>query len=347
MQKELTYILCGLFTLGLGACSSPAKRKAEVPPLAVRTLVVGASQEQAVSSRYVGTIEAIHEAPLSMQTPGRVLAVNCQDGSRVRKGQTLLSIDNTQAVNALRSAEAALRQAQDGYDRVKQVHEKGAVTDQQMVEIESKLSQAKALHDAAQRQVNECELKAPFDGVVSGLDIQIGQTTIPGVRLLTLLDVSAYAVRFTVPEAEISALEVGQKGQMECVAVDSVLPCRITEKGLQANALAHTYEVKAAITGGRDILRPGMVCKVQITNATANANANAPIIIPAKCILLKPEGHTVWLKENGKAVRRSITLGGYQANGVLVTAGLQPGDSLITDGYQKLYNDCHVISLDQ
>ena len=195
--------------------------------------------------------------------------------------------------------------------------------------------------DAAKRQVEECELNAPCDGVVSGLDIQVGQTVVPGVTLLKLLDVSSYAVRFTVPEAEIGVLSIGQKGELECAAVDTVLPCRVMEKGLQANQLAHTYEVKAAVTGGQDILRPGMVCKVQI--AATKASANAPIIIPAKCVLLKPDGATVWVKENGKAVRRKVTVGGYLAEGVLVLDGLQIGDSLITDGYQKLYNDCKVM----
>lgn len=340
MQKELIYpffllaaVLCG--------CSSPIKHKAEVAPLSVRVQVVGEQDGVVASTRYVGVIEAIHETPLSMQTAGRVKAVSVRDGMAVTQGQTLLQLDNTQAMNALRSAEATLKQAKDGHRRAKQVYAKGAITAQQMVEIESKLTQAQALYDLAQRQVDECELKAPCDGVVNGLDIQIGQTVVPGLPVLMLLDLSAYAVRFTVPEGEIGRLAIGQNGEVECTAVDTVLPCCITEKGLQANQLAHTYEVKAEVTGGQELLRPGMVGKVQI--AKPNMNAHAPIIIPAKCVLLKPEGPTVWVKEQGRAVRRNVTVGGYQAEGVLVLSGLQIGDSLITDGYQKLYAGCEVV----
>ena len=62
-----------------------------------------------------------------------------------------------------------------------------------------------------------------------------------------------------------------------------------------------------------------------------------------QCVLLKQEGPTVWVIENGKAVRREITTGGYQADGVRVTSGLNAGDTLIVEGYQKLYKDCNVI----
>ncbi|MBQ7631784.1 MAG: efflux RND transporter periplasmic adaptor subunit [Paludibacteraceae bacterium] len=347
MQKELSLLFCCWLMVVLHSCSSPTKqRKAEVTPLSVKTMVIGAQEDAVAYTRYVGTVEAIQETPLSLQSAGRVTEVMVQEGSAVSRGQVILRIDNTQAVNALRSTEATLHQAKDGYNRAQQVYAKGAITDQQMVEITSKRTQAQALYDAAKRQVEECELKAPCDGVVSGLDTRIGQTIVPGVPLLQLLDLSAYAVRFTVPENEIGGLTIGQKGLVECTTMDTVLACAITDKGLQANPLAHTYDVKARIQGGQPILRPGMVCKVRMTNEALTGpmtNDQSAIIIPAKCILLKPEGPTVWLKVNGVAVRRSVTIGGYQAEGVLITAGLQAGDTLITEGYQKLYMGCKVI----
>lgn len=66
------------------------------------------------------------------------------------------------------------------------------------------------------------------------------------------------------------------------------------------------------------------------------------IVIPANCILLKPEGATVWVVEDGKAARRLVTVDGYQSDGVRIKQGLQEGDQLIIAGYQKLYNGCLV-----
>ena len=261
-----------------------------------------------------------------------------KNGQRVTAGQTILKVDDTQARNALQGAEAALQHAQDGYDRVAAVHEKGVVSDQKMVEISSQLQQAKSLYEAAKQQLEECTLTAPCEGVVDGLEVVTGQTIIPGTKLCTILDVSAYSVRFTVPENEIGSL--ADKGTVECAAVGAVLPITVTEKGITANAVTHTYEVVARINGRVEGLKSGMVAKVKVKGERLKDEGD--IVIPAKCILLKPEGHTVWVMEKGTAVRRAIEIDGYRADGVRVANGLTIGDTLITEGYQKLYNGCKV-----
>ena len=326
-----------ILALGLTACSHHERAQQEETALKVKTMIV-VQQGTSPYSRYVGTIEPVRETPLSLQSAGRVVTINAKNGQRVRAGQIILKIDNTQAMNALNTAEASLRHAQDGYDRVKSVHEKGVVSDQKMVEIESQLAQAKSLYEAAKQQLNECTLKAPCDGLVDGLKVEKGQTIIPGTRLCAILDVSAFSVRFTVPEAEVKHL--GTKGEVECEAAKAVLPVSITEKSVSANPITHTYDVTARIQGGADVLMSGMVAVVKVKNERTKEEG---IVIPAQCILLKPEGPTVWVIEQGAAVRRGIVTAGYQADGVRVSEGLQAGDSLITEGYQKLYNGCKVV----
>lgn len=337
----------GVIALVLMGCTKLEQRKQEQAPLRVKTMVVS-SQSSSATGRYVGTIEPIRETPLSLQSAGRVINVHVQNGQHVRQGQTIVQIDNTQAMNALRSAEAALRHAQDGYDRVQKVHDKGVVSDQKMVEIESQLAQAKAMYEAAKQQVNECTLVAPCNGVISGLDVEIGQTIIPGTTLCSVLDMTGFCVRFTVPEAEIGVLQnagTKYKGEVECVAIDTLLPIVLKELSMVANPLTHTYDVKARIAGKEPRLMKGMVGKVKISGERLAANGEG-IVIPAKCVLLKPEGPTVWVKEGNQAVRRTITVGGYQADGIRIESGLQAGDTLIVDGYQKLYTGC-LIEVDE
>ena len=335
MEKNL-YILI-LACLFFSCAQREGTQKASTP-IKVKTMVV-MPQEGSAASRYVGTIEPAQITPLSLQTTGRVVSVEVKNGQRVRAGQVILKVDDTQARNALQGADAALQHAQDGYDRVVKVHEKGVVSDQKMVEITSQLQQAKSFYEAAKRQLEECNLTAPCEGVVDGLEAVVGQTIIPGTKLCTILDVSAYSVRFTVPENEINGLS--DKGTVECAAVGATLPITVTERGITANPVTHTYEVVARINGKADGLQAGMVAKVQMSNVQSPISNN--IVIPAKCILLKPEGHTVWVVEQGAAIRREIQIDGYKADGVRVASGLQEGDTIIIEGYQKLYNACKVI----
>ncbi len=295
-------------------------------------------QEGSTASRYVGTIEPAQTTPLSLQTTGRVVSVEVKNCQRVRASQVILKVDDTQARNALQGADAALQHAQDGYDRVVKVHEKGVVSDQKMVEITSQLQQAKSLYEAAKRQLEECNLTAPCEGVVDGLQAVVGQTVIPGTKLCTILDVTAFSVRFTVPENEINGLS--DKGTVECAAVGATLPITVTERGITANPVTHTYEAVARINGKADGLQAGMVAIVKVKGERLKDEGD--IVIPAKCILLKPEGHTVWVVEQGAAVRREIQIDGYKADGVRVASGLQEGDTIIIEGYQKLYNNCPI-----
>jgi RND family efflux transporter MFP subunit len=209
-----------------------------------------------------------------------------------------------------------------------------------MVEIESQLAQARSLYEAAQQQLKECTLTAPCEGVIDGLNMVVGQTVLPGTTLCTILDMRAYSVRFTVPEAEIGALP--DKGQVVCEAIHAELPITITERGITANPLTHTYEVVADIKDKAEGLKAGMVAVVKLKANSQQLTASQNIVIPAQCVLLKPEGATVWVVEDGKAARRLVTVDGYQADGVRVTEGLQEGDQLIIAGYQKLYNNCPV-----
>lgn len=336
MEKKIWFI--GLAAICLVACSKSNGTSETDRALRVQTTVVSATTDPSYL-RYAGTVECRQQIPLSVQTTGRVVSVPVKNGTMVHKGQVLLTIDDTQARNALHTAEATLRHAQDGYDRIVKVHEKGVVSDQKLVEIESELAQAKALHAAAKRQVEECTLHAPCNGLINGLNIVPGQSVIPDVTLCTIMDLTGFQVRFTVPENEVS--RVGESGMMECAAVDSVFPVTVMERNLQGNALTHTYEVVAAIEGGEEILMAGMIAVVKISNV--QSPISNVIVIPAACVSLMPEGHTVWVAENGQAVRRLITVNGYMADGVCVTEGLQVGDHLITNGYQKLYNGCKVI----
>jgi len=333
------YLYIGLVALVCWSCAKQENARHEQAPLRVKTMVV-APQETNVTSRYVGAIEPVHATPLSMQTTGRVVAVHVKNGDRVHRGQVLLELDNTQAMNALRGTEASLQHAEDGYNRAVKVHDKGVIADQKMVEIESQRAQAQSLYESAKRQVEECSLVAPSEGIVTDLEVEYGQSVLPGTPVCSILDISGFAVRFTVPEKEINGL--GKKGTVECAAVDRVLPIEVTETGVAANPVTHTYEVVARVQGGKEVLKAGMVGVVKISNLQSPIS-NSDIIIPARCILLKPEGHTVWVVEQGTAVRRDIQIDGYMADGVRVLSGIQVGDTLIIDGYQKLYNSCKVI----
>lgn len=344
MRKTFYISLCTALLCLAGCDKLPIKQKPqyEVKPLKVKVQTIG--EETHVNTHtYVGKIEEVSSVQLSAQTAGQATAVYVKTGDRVKAGQELLRIDDTQARNALQDANATLKQAQDGYQRARQVYAEGGVTGQKMVELGSQLEQARSMVSMSRKSLNDCVLRAPVSGVIGECKVKAGQTVAPGIPVITLLDMDGYNVVFDVAEADIATIHVGDNGTIQVAAVGTdTLPIRVVEKSLLANTIAHTYTVKAALLNvPNDYSRqlfPGMVSKVWLQSQSEHG-----YFVPSECVQTLTSGKSVWVLQDSVAQRRSIEVGQYVANGVIVTKGLQAGDQVVTDGFQKLYSGAKVV----
>lgn len=310
----------------------------QAPPSALKVEVQEITEQKTISLHtYVGQIEEKSSVSISSQTSGRILSLHTARGKHVQAGQLLLSIDSTQAVNARQAAEAALHQAEDGYARALVLYQEGGLTEQNRVEIESKLAQARSMYATAQQMVTDCRVVAPVSGLVSECRAQVGENVLPGMPLLTLMSTDGFTVRFAVPEMEIAHIHTGELATIEVEAIGlRDLPLVITEKSLIPNKIAHTYDITASIEQHPDMM-PGMMCKV-----TLQADVVTGYVLPQNCIQILPDGAKVWVARDNRAQRTTVSIGQYAGDGVLVTGGLKEGDKVITKGYQKLWQSAEI-----
>lgn len=343
-MRKYIYILCASLMV-LVSCDKVQdklpNRKPKYENQAIRVKVQTMDEQtHTYTHTYVGRIEEVSSVPLSVMTTGQVLSVKVKTGDRVKAGQELLRIDDTQARNALQAAQATYQQAQDGYKRAKQVYAEGGVTEQKMVEINSQLKQAKSMLSMSQKSLNDCVLRAPVDGVIGECRVHVGQNVAPAVPVITLLDMNGYNVAFDVAEADIAAIRAGEEGSIVVAAAgNDTLPVRVVEKNLLANTIAHTYTVKAMLLRGDSCLLPGMVSKVWLQSQSVSG-----YFVPFECVQTMPTGKSVWVVSNGIAQRRSIEVGEYVSGGVLITKGLHEGDQVVVEGFQKMYNGAKVVT---
>jgi RND family efflux transporter MFP subunit len=225
-----------------------------------------------------------------------------------------------------------LEQAQDAYDRLKKVHDNGSLPDIKWKEMEANLEKAQAAYDLAQGMINENNLIAPFSGTISAINAELGENIPPLKPVISLINTEKLAVKVTVPEAEIAAIHVGDPAEIVIPALnDRSYHGKVSEKGLSASLITHSYPVKLLIDHPDKDLVPGMISKVML-----KADVNTAIIVPANAILINKDGNFVWVEEDGRATRRMIQISGYSGNGVIVNEGLQSGDRVIVEGYQKV-----------
>ena len=333
--KCVNIALCLL--LAVTGCNSP-KNHEEIKAVAVDIVVID-SVESGMTRTYVGEVKENSSVSLTFPSGGTVREVRVHEGDYVKEGALLASIDKQNAQSAYDAAKAKLAQAEDGYRRLKQVYEQGSVAEVKWVEMQTALEQARSMEKITKKQLDDCELHAPFSGVVGRCEAEAGGNLLPGQTAIELLNINSVSIMFSVPENEISTVSVGQRAKVEVPALPGeIITGTISQKSVTSNRVSHSYQVSIDLANTGSKLIPGMVCKVYLSEPNSNG-----YVLPAKAVQTRQEGLSVWKVRNGLATRQLIESAEFVANGVLITNGLEQGDSIIVEGRQKLYDNAKVI----
>ena len=302
-------VFCAALLLAAG-CSSPKKNRT-VDPLRVETIVAAPSADVGAAV-YVGAIEEESSAALSFPVAGTVARTFADEGRRVGKGHLLAELDPTSARRTFEAAEAALNQAKDACARLKQLYDAESLPEIKWVEVQTRLRQAEAAFGIAKKNLEDCSLYAPFSGVVGQRRISAGETALPGVPVLTLLEVGRVKVRFSVPELEIARLGADSRIGVGVAALgDRVFPAGKIEKGAVANPAAESAE---------------------------------EIAVPLRAVQQAGDGSRfVWTVRGDSAVRTAVTTGRLVNNGIVLTGGVAAGDRIVVDGMQKIGEGSKVV----
>lgn len=272
---------------------------------------------------------------------GTVDKVYVSLGEQVTKGQLIASLNPTSLQSSYNAAQATLQQAEDAWKRLKELHDKGSLPEIKWVEAESTLQQARATEEIARKSLNDCKLYAPFSGVIAEKNIEVGQNVAPGIPVAQLVTTRLLKIKISVPETEISDITLGQKAEVSVPALNNqIFETTVTEKGVVANPLSRSYDVKMRVTDAGKSLMPGMVAEV----ALQKKDSTAQYIIPANIVQLDENNQSfVWLNNNGKAEKRIVSCGEFTPTGVTVVAGLKSNDQIIVEGRQKVCNGTPIV----
>ena len=335
------FVLGLLAVMALGSCSEK-KSDAAKAPTRVKTEVVSATA-QGGSQTYVGVIEEREATAVSFTGMGVVRRVLVSEGQVVSRGQLIAEMDDTQARNLLSGAEAQMAQASDALSRYQLLHDNGSLPEVQWVEIQSKVAQAKSQLEVAKKNLADCRLTAPVSGVVGHQQVRAGETALPSQAVVSILDISSVKVKVAVPEAEVSGITAHTSSIIKVEAVDRSYEGGRIEKGVTADALTHTYDVRIAVANGERRLLPGMVAEVRF--AAAQPQPTGQLAVPVTAVQRRADGGLfVWtISQDSTAHRTTVTTGATQGNRIVLTEGISEGQRIVTEGYQKLSEGTKVV----
>lgn len=280
----------------------------------------------------VGTSRALQSIELHPATSGEVIAVNFQPGQRVAAGDILVELERRDEELALSLAEVQLQDAERLYDRYQRTGSSGAVLPTEMDAARTAVEAARIQIERARVALDYRTIEAPFDGYVGITDVDPGDRINPDTVITTLDNRNSLLVSFSVPEALIGEMRVGD--DVNVATWNSRGPTatgRVVDIGSRINPATRTFEARAAVDNKGDTLRPGMSFRVSM-----NLEGTAYPVISETAVLWGADGAYVWTVVDGKAQRVPVNVMQRQQGVVLVDAPLEAGDLVIVEGIQRL-----------
>ena len=338
MMKEYLILLSVIL---LGSCGGKKEQNMKAPTR-VETQVVSPGMVDNAQT-YVGIVEEQEATAVSFTGMGIIKRMLVNEGQTVGKGQLIAEIDDTQARNLLTGAEAQMMQANDALARYKMLHDNGSLPEVKWVEVQSKVAQAKSQLEVTRKNLADCRLLAPVSGIIGKKLIGAGETALPSQAVVSILDISTVKVKVAVPEAEVGGINASTPTSIQVEAINGSYQGGQIEKGVQADALTHTYDIRINVANGNRKLLPGMVANVRFVSDGSQAIGSK--MIPVTAVQKKADGSLfVWtVAKDSTAHRTTVTIGLPQGNYVSVVDGLNTGDRIATEGYQKLSEGTKVI----
>ena len=348
-------IVYGALLLTLVACS-PKNSEREKAPIRVVVEKVSAQAVASDGKTYVGVVEENQATVVSYTTMGTLKHVAVSEGQAVGRGQLIAELDDTQARNMLAAAEAQNRQAEDALQRYKLLHDEGSMTEAQWVEVQSKVDQARSELAIARRNVADSRLEAPVSGIIGKRYLAAGETalnsmthrlatcSLPSQPVVSILDISSVKVKIAVPEREMKDITSTTPTTIFVEAIGREFHGGLIEKGVQADALTHTYDVRVRVDNkGRELL-PGMVAKVKtLSPSSLSGKEQSPspttfFTLPITAVQQRADGtFFAWtVSKDNTAHRTTVTTGTIVGNRIEILSGLSDGQRVVTEGYQKL-----------
>jgi RND family efflux transporter MFP subunit len=270
-----------------------------------------------------GTLQAFVDTPIRARTSGYIDKWMVDIGDRVKAGQTLAVIESPEVDRELKQGRASLAQAQSNLelarltaDRWKTLGQQNAVSKQDVDQKNADFEARQADVDAAKANVERLEqlkdfetVTAPFDGVVSARNVDIGTLIAAGSgpELFHLSQSDTLRAYLDVPQRYVTDIRVGMPVNVEIAEFPQErFPGKVTRFAGALDAASRTLQVEVEIPNQGSRLFAGMFCEVRLHLATANP----PILIPSNDAIIRSTGTMVAVVTDGNTIHlQAVKLG--------------------------------------
>jgi multidrug efflux system membrane fusion protein len=343
-------LLAFLTVLGLAAvftvsgCSKKNEKTEDVRPVRAISAVLEGSE---IASEFSGEVRPRIESRLGFRVPGKIIARKVDVGTEVRRGQVLMQLDPQDLLLGQVQAKAGLSAAESNRDlakaelkRYQELREKNFVAQAVLDAKETAYKAAQASYEQAKaglsnqsNQASYASLVADVDGVVTGIDAEVGQVVAAGTPVVRVAKIGELDVVVGIPEDKINGIRRMSDVKVRMWANQSqVITAKLRELSPVADPITRTFTAKVALSPDVKDVRLGMTAMVSF----GMKNPQAMIRLPLTALLQDKSLNSVWVVDAGAVRLVPVTLGGTAGEDVLIASGLSAGQMVVTAGVNLL-----------
>ncbi len=281
----------------------------------------------------LGTAQANESVDITSKVTETVRTIAFEDGATVEAGAILVELTDEEEGAALAEARATLLEAEQQYQRIAGLVNRGNATEARLEQTVSVRDQARARVRAIEARLADRLIRAPFDGILGLRQVSPGTLVTPGTVITTLDDVDPIKLDFAIPETFYVAVRQGQPIAATADAyADETFTGTVTVVDTRIDPLTRSVTVRSEIPNGDGRLRPGMLLRVIIEK-----DQRRSLMVPEDAVVpLDTRVFVFRLTEDNTVERVEIITGGRRPGAVEVLSGLEAGDQVVAGGTNRV-----------
>lgn len=279
----------------------------------------------------IGSLLPDEEVNLSFETSGKITDINFEEGTHVTKGQLLAKVNDRPLQAQLQRLVAQLKLAEDRVFRQDALLKRDAVSKEAYEQVKTELATLNADIELVRAQIEQTELRAPFDGIIGLRQVSVGTYASPSTIVAKLTKITPLKLEFSVPESYAKDVRVGTSLNFNLTGSLNKYEAQVYARESSLDPETRSLTIRALYPNPSGIM-PGRYASITLRKQEFE-NALA---IPSEAIVPEMGKDKVFLYKNGKAEPVDIVTGIRTETLVQAVAGLEEGDTVIISGTQQL-----------
>jgi len=290
-----------------------------------------------------GSVESINEAFISPEINGQIKKIYVTEGQRVKKGDLLAQINTSITEKTINEVKTSLELTATIYKKQEQLWKKKIGSELQFLEAKNNKESLESKLSTLNAQLEMALVKSPINGIVDEIFQKEGELGMPGIQLMQVVNLDKLYINIDVSEAYLANINKGDMVTLEFPAYPEIkMEVPIHRIGNVVKPENRTFTVQLKINNLGEKLKPNILSIIKINDFSTDS----ALVVPSIIIKQDFQGSYVYIaeKQNENMVAKKVYVitGMSDGSNTMITEGLNPGQMVITKGYNLVKNGAEI-----